>query len=573
MRKFVLVMLTLAVGIFAFGIVSLKSEAQEEKLRTAKDAIPDRYIVILEDWSTGERGESSNADLVATELAIVYGGKIDRIYKHALNGYSAEMSAKEADALSKDNRVKYVEQDSVVYANTTQTGATFGLDRIDQRDLPLNGTYTYTPTGSGVRAYIIDTGIRRTHNDFGGRAFVGFDSIGDGQNTNDCNGHGTHVAGTVGSTTYGVAKNVSLYAVRVLNCQGSGSNSGVIAGVDWVTQNFVAPSVANMSLGGSASTALDNAVTNSVAAGVTYAVAAGNSNANACNSSPARAPTAITVGSTTSTDARSSFSNFGTCVDIFAPGSSITSTWSTSDTATNTISGTSMASPHVAGVAALYLQDNPSASAATVTNAILGAASTGKLSSIGTGSPNLLLYSIFGGGPPPTPTPTPTATPTPTPTPTPGSELIINGGFESSVSPWVSSGSGAFYTANGNFPHGGTGYIYFGVNNSVSGQSYQTVSIPASASGAFTFWLNVTSSETTTTTQYDRLFVEVRNTAGTLLSTVATYSNLNKTTAGNYSQKSFSLAAFKGQTVRVQFRSTMDSSITSTFRVDDVSLK
>ncbi len=571
MRKFVLVMLTLAVGIFAFGIVSLKSEAQEEKLRTAKDAIPDRYIVILEDWATGERGESSNADAVATELAIVYGGKVDRIYKHALNGYSAEMSAKQADALSKDNRVKYIEQDSIVYANTTQTGATFGLDRIDQRDLPLNGTYTYTPTGSGVSAYIIDTGIRRTHSDFGGRAFVGFDSIGDGQNSNDCNGHGTHVAGTVGSTTYGVAKNVTLYAVRVLNCQGSGSNSGVIAGVDWVTQNFVAPAVANMSLGGGASTALDNAVTNSVAAGVTYAVAAGNSNANACNSSPARAPTAITVGSTTSTDARSSFSNFGTCVDIFAPGSSITSTWSTSDTATNTISGTSMASPHVAGVAALYLQDNPSASAATVTNAILGAASTGKLSSIGTGSPNLLLYSIFGGGPPPTPTPT--ATPTPTPTPTPGSELIINGGFESSVSPWVSSGSGAFYTANGNFPHGGTGYIYFGVNNSVSGQSYQTVSIPASASGAFTFWLNVTSSETTTTTQYDRLFVEVRNTAGTLLSTVATYSNLNKTTAGNYSQKSFSLAAFKGQTVRVQFRSTMDSSITSTFRVDDVSLK
>ena len=565
MRKIVFAVLAVAAGTFALGFASLYISAQEEKLRKSDRAIPGRYIVVLEDWAAGARGVDSNAEAVAEELSLVYGGKIDRVFKHALNGYVAELNDKAAEELSKDNRVLYVEQDSEVSIDATQTGATWGLDRIDQRDRPLNGTYTYTPTGSGVNAYIIDTGIRRTHNDFGGRAFAGFDAIGDGQNSNDCNGHGTHVAGTVGGTTYGVAKSVRLYAVRVLNCSGSGSNSGVIAGVDWVTQNRVRPAVANMSLGGGASSALDTAVNNSIASGVTYAVAAGNSNANACNYSPARVGNALTVGSTTSSDARSSFSNFGSCLDIFAPGSSITSAWYTSNTATNTISGTSMASPHVAGVAALYLQGNPTASASTVNAAIINSASTSKLTSIGTGSPNRLLYSLLGGTSP---------TPTPTPTPTPGgSELLVNGGFEGSASPWVGSGSAYFYIANGNYPHGGTGYIYFGVNNSVSGQAYQQVTIPSTATANLTFWLNVTSSETTTSTQYDRLFVEVRNLSGSLLGTLATYSNLNKGTAGVYTQRSVSMASYRGQTVRLQFRATNDITLPTTFRVDDVSLR
>lgn len=565
MKKIVFAVLTLAVGIFALGFVSIHSTAQEKKLKRVKNPIQNNYIVVLEEWATGERGNGSNARGVADELSIVYGGKLKRVFKHALSGYSVEMTEEEAENLSKDLRVQFVEEDGEVFADATQTGATFGLDRIDQRDLPLNGNYNYTPTGSAVDVYIIDTGIRRTHTLFGGRAIAGFDAIGDGQNSNDCNGHGTHVAGTVGSSTYGVAKNATLIAVRVLDCTGSGSNSGVIAGVDWVTNNRSGPSVANMSLGGGASTALDNAVQNAVAAGVSFAVAAGNENQNACNVSPARAVNAITVGSTTNTDARSSFSNFGTCVDIFAPGSSITSTWSTSDTSTNTISGTSMASPHVAGVAALYLQDNPSASPATVTGALTGSASSGKLSGIGSGSPNLLLYSLLsGGGPGPTPTPTPPPT---------GSNLLVNGGFEGSASPWAGSGSGYFYIANGSYPKGGTGYIYFGVNNSVSGQSYQTVSIPATATGSLSFWLNVTSSETTTSVQYDKLFVEVRNTAGTLLATRATYSNLNRASAGVYTLRSVDLSAYKGQTVRVQFRATTDSSLATTFRVDDASLQ
>src|SRR5215203_3296140 len=335
------------------------------------------------------------------------------------------MPEAQAAKLANDPRVAFVEEDGVVSLVATQTGATWGIDRIDQRDLPLNGTYTFNATGSGVKAYIIDTGIRATHTEFAGRVISGFTAISDGLGTSDGNGHGTHVSGTVGGSTFGVAKNVTLIAVRVLDSSGNGTNSGVIAGVDFVTSNHQAgqPAVANMSLGGGASSALDTAVTNAVNDGVTFAVAAGNENQNACNVSPSPAPSEITVGSTTTTDARSSFSNFGTCVDVFAPGSNITSAWRTSDTATNTISGTSMASPHVAGVAALFLETNPTASPATVTAAIINGSTLNKVTGAGSGSPNRLLFSLLTGAPPPTPTPTPT--------PVPGGELLLNRGFES----------------------------------------------------------------------------------------------------------------------------------------------
>jgi subtilisin family serine protease len=378
------------------GLKDLQSDTAKFHRQGAR-AIPNHYIVVLdEDVAAPDKfGVQQDAFAVARrteDVMRLVGAVPTYVYADAIHGFAAQMSEQEALKLSEDDRVAFVEEDSVVEANITQTNPPWGLNRIDQRDLPLNTAYSYTSTGSGVNAYIIDTGIRRTHTQFGGRAFVGFDAINDGQNTNDCNGHGTHVAGTVGGSTYGVAKAVRLFAVRVLSCSGSGSNSGVIAGVNWVTANRVTPAVANMSLGGGASTALDTAVRNSIAAGVTYAIAAGNANQNAANSSPARVTQAITVGATTSSDARSSFSNFGSVVDIFAPGSAILSAWRTSDTATATLSGTSMATPHVAGVAARYLQGNPTASAATVRNALVADATLNHLSGVPTGTANRLLF-------------------------------------------------------------------------------------------------------------------------------------------------------------------------------------
>jgi subtilisin family serine protease len=280
--------------------------------------------------------------------------------------------------------------------DTQNNPPSYGLDRIDQRNRPLSATYTYNTTASNVRAYIIDTGIRTTHADFGGRATSGFDAI-DGGAADDCNGHGTHVAGTVGGTAHGVAKGVQLIAVRVLNCEGSGTTAQVVAGIDWVTANRVAPAVANMSLGGGADTVLDNAVRRSITAGVSYAIAAGNGllgifPLDACTQSPARVTEALTVSATNSADQKPSWANRGTCVDLFAPGISITSAWNTSDSATNTISGTSMATPHVAGAAALYLAGNPTATPAQVHAAIVDNATGGVVASPGSGSPNRLLY-------------------------------------------------------------------------------------------------------------------------------------------------------------------------------------
>ena len=351
------------------------------------DAVPGEYIVTLADDSVAVRP-------TAADLAADHEGDVLRTYRHALRGFAVEMTEAQALELSKDPRVAAVEENAVVRVDTTQSGATWGLDRIDQRDLPLSTTYSYTATGTGVDVYIVDTGIRISHQEFGGRASIGMDAIGDGQNGNDCNGHGTHVAGTVGGSTFGVAKSVSLIAVRVLNCAGSGTTAAILAGIDYITANHSGPSVANLSLGyGAVVTSVDTAVQNSIASGVTYAIAAGNDNVDACGNTPGRTPEAITVGSTTSTDARSSFSNFGTCLDIFAPGSSITSSWITNDTATNTISGTSMATPHVAGAAALFLQTSPAATPAQVATRLIGDSTPNKVSSPGTGSPNRLLYS------------------------------------------------------------------------------------------------------------------------------------------------------------------------------------
>ncbi|MFD2764706.1 S8 family peptidase [Micromonospora eburnea] len=374
---------------------ALAAPTGDVRYAAAPDAVSGSYLVVLKSDAVGPANSLAARTAVpdrAAGLAKRYGGSVGTVWSAALTGYSAKMSEGQARRLAADPAVAYVEQDRVVTAQATQTGATWGLDRIDQRNLPLNGSYTYPNTASNVRAYIIDTGIRITHSDFGGRASWGTNTV-DSNNT-DCNGHGTHVAGTVGGNTYGVAKGVRLIAVKVLNCSGSGTTAGVVNGVNWVTANAVKPAVANMSLGGGASTTLDNAVANSISSGVTYAIAGGNDNANACNYSPARVASAITVGATTSTDARASYSNYGSCLDIFAPGSSITSAWRTSDSATNTISGTSMATPHVAGAAALVLGANPSYTPAQVASYLTSNATSGVVTSPGSGSPNRLLFVV-----------------------------------------------------------------------------------------------------------------------------------------------------------------------------------
>ncbi|QNQ38677.1 S8 family peptidase [Streptomyces sp. CB00271] len=363
----------------------------------APGTISNSYIVTLKDSAAKSDSAQGKA------LAKKYGAGIERTYRSALNGYAVEASAAEARKFAADPAVASVSQNRTFTVSATQNNPpSWGLDRIDQRNLPLDQRYTYPDkAGEGVTAYIIDTGVRISHSDFGGRAFNGFDAVDNDNVSQDGNGHGTHVAGTVAGTAHGVAKKAKIVGVRVLNNSGSGTTAGVVAGIDWVTANAVKPAVANMSLGGGADSVLDAAVRRSVASGVTYAVAAGNESTDASTKSPARVAEAITVGSTTSTDARSSFSNYGSIVDIFAPGSSITSSWHTSDSATNTISGTSMASPHVAGAAAIHLADNPGATPAQVSAALVAASTPGVVTNPGTGSPNRLLYVGPGGTTPP----------------------------------------------------------------------------------------------------------------------------------------------------------------------------
>lgn len=373
--------------VFAAPMAAVAAVAAASATSTTNDS----YIVML-------KVPGTRSGAVAQEHRTNYGVAATRVYGHALSGYAARLDSAQVRALRADRSVAAVVPDGIASIDDTQTGAPWGLDRIDQRKLPLSGTFTYTRTGAGVTAYVIDTGIRITHTEFGGRARSGWDFVDGDADASDCNGHGTHVAGTIGGTTYGVAKRVALIAVRVLDCQGFGLWSDIIAGIDYVTADHQSgdPAVANMSLGGGANIAVDAAVRNSIADGVAYAVAAGNSNFSACQFSPARVPEAMTVGASTSTDAKASFSNWGSCVDWFAPGQAITSSWATSDTASTTISGTSMASPHTAGVAAQLLQGDPSASPASIAKSIQSTATSKRISGLDRrlypGTPNLLLF-------------------------------------------------------------------------------------------------------------------------------------------------------------------------------------
>lgn len=374
-------------GVVVFGGLACRDATQPEQPASAakSNPVPGEYIVVFRPTVTNPAG-------LAAQLVRVRGGTLRFTYTSALKGFAAQLPAAAAAAIAHNPNVAYVEPDRVYGIDVTQSmdgnGDPWGLDRVDQQPLPLSRTYTYTATGAGVHAYIIDTGIWDLHPDFGGRANNVYDAF--GATGTDCHGHGTHVAGTIGGTTYGLAKGVSLHGVRVLSCAGLGLTSQIIAGIDWVRQNAIRPAVANMSLGGGLSTALNDATTNLWNSGVFVAVAAGNDNVDACTASPASATGAFTAAASEKTDAKASYSNWGSCVEAYAPGSAIVSDFLGGTTMS--LSGTSMASPHFAGVAVLYkatFGDQPSA---TVSNWIVNNATNGAISGNPGGTPNKLLY-------------------------------------------------------------------------------------------------------------------------------------------------------------------------------------
>jgi MYXO-CTERM domain-containing protein len=367
------------------------------KLMRHAEAIANRYVVVMK---SGQRKARVDVDVAIERLVSAHGAVVETRYAAALQGFAATMTAADAQALAEDPEVAFVEEDFLVHTTATQTMATWGLDRVDQAALPLDTRFKYLNAGAGVTAYILDTGIRATHGEFVGRVQTGFTAINDGQGTNDCQFHGTHVSGTIAGKVLGIAKGANVVPVRVLDCMGTGALSGIIAGIDWVAANKKLPAVANMSLGGPASATEDAAIRNLVAAGVTVVVSAGNDATDACLQSPAREPLAITVAAIANTDARASFSNFGTCVDVFAPGVDIVSASNAGDNLARSVSGTSQASPHVAGAVALYLSVNPTATPAQVAQALTANATPGKVTDL-QGSPNLLLNTMFVDTTPP----------------------------------------------------------------------------------------------------------------------------------------------------------------------------
>ncbi|MGZ4778527.1 MAG: S8 family peptidase [Thermoanaerobaculia bacterium] len=510
---------------------------------------------------------SADATAVASSVRNLKGSHIRHTYQRGFKGLAVELSDSDAQALARDVRVQFVEEDATVSAATTP----WGLDRIDQRSLPLDDSYVSQGSGAGVRVYVVDTGIFADHLDFAGRVAGGFSAFTDSNGTMDCNGHGTHVAGVIAGTTYGVAKSATLVPVRVLDCTGAGSISTVLAGLDWVIADHAqspGPAVVNMSLGGDGSSALDAAVNNLLTAGLTTVVAAGNNNQNACATSPARVAGAITVGASTETDQRADFSNYGACVDLFAPGTHILSDWYTSPTAAAVSSGTSLAAPFVTGVAALCLQQFPDATPSAVSRTILAQATADMLGAVGNGSPNRLLFSQLNS----------------LTDPAPGdSQLLGDPSFDYGTTFWAldictvinPTGCGPsfdFDIMSATYPsRSGKHHASLGGPQKSFHLTSESVTIPSNVSRAeLSVYLWVVARSKRQQVVDDVLKIEIRDSASRLLETVGTFSNLDA--SSTYVQRRFDLSRYRGKSIRISFTGIQNPGPPTWFLLDDVTL-